>query len=519
MVHPPWSYLVRESPEQQAAGWTLAALGLIAIGFLLRLLYAYRIDPFGDEYISALAIQMILDKGLPLMPAGQFYEHGLVHTYLGAGSAALFGFNMLAMRLPALLITIPTMWLLFAYARHWFSPRTGVLALALLALAPEAIEWGGRVRLYSLWQFFTLVGVVLLYEGMLGSHSRNARCLAIMSFAGAILCHLLTLIFLPPLALGLLTAHLLGRRSGSYLWTPRTIPWAEILTVLVCVIVVLLFVRLDRPGGAAALAEIQFESLLDPLKLVQDVLLGGWQFLKPPYWITTIIWLTALTGLLVRLLRREHTPQDALLLYLSLPVILTVILFSLVTPIFARRLRYVYNLLPLYFLGVAYGLNALTKTFEQVVGGTPRKVAKWMPLVFVIVLFAGPAASTAIQQRFGDKPSLEYVRDHWQPGDVIATNLTVQSEIVLGRCDYYVAFSEPFIRQADDGSWTDAFLGLPWISTSQQLREAVVQHPRTWLVVEKRHAEAYEAALGSWLSLMQEYRGVSIYIVRPQGAP
>jgi 4-amino-4-deoxy-L-arabinose transferase-like glycosyltransferase len=453
------------------------------------------------------------------MPAGQFYEHGLIHTYLGAGSAALFGFNMLAMRLPALLVSVPTLWSTFVYGKRWFSPRTGVLALALLALAPEAIEWRGRVRLYSLWQLFTLASVILLYQGALGNHARSARCLAIASFTGAILCHLVTLILLPPLALGLLAAYLLGRRFGSQLWIPRKIPWAEIVVLVICLGVVLLFVRLDRPGGVAALTEIQFESVLHPFRLVEEVLLGGWQFLKPPYWITTTIWLTALVGLVVRLLRREHTKQDAQLLYLSLPVILTVMILSLVTPVFARRPRYVYNLLPLYFLGVAFGLDALTKTVEQAVHGTPRNAAKWLPLVLVIPLFVGPASFAASQQKFGDKPSLEYVKSHWQAGDVIATNLTVQSEIVLGRCDYYVALSEPFIRQADNGSWTDAFLGLPWISTGQELREVVTQHPRAWLVVEGRHADVYEAVLEGWLTLMHECRGISVYLVQPEDAP
>ena len=156
---------------------------------------------------------------------------------------------------------------------------------------------------------------------------------------------------------------------------------------------------------------------------------------------------------------------------------------------------------------------------EQAIDETPQRIAKWMPLLAILALFVGPAVSTATQQCCGDKPSLEYVKDNWQSGDVIATNLTVQSQIVLGRCDYYVAFSEPFIRQADDGSWTDAFLGLPWISTGPELREAASQHPRTWLVVEERHADAYEAALGDWLSLPQEFSGIRVYLVQPKGAP
>jgi 4-amino-4-deoxy-L-arabinose transferase-like glycosyltransferase len=510
---------MRDRKATASSPWTYLVVGLLAIGFLLRLMYALRIYPFVDEYITTLAVQMVLQKGVPLMPSGQFYEHGLIYIYLGAISAALLGPNLFAMRLPGLLITLPTLWITFRAGQRWFSSRAGLLALILLALSPDAIEWGGRARLYSLWQFFTLVGVILLYEGLLGNHSKSARCLAFLSLTGAILCHLLTLILLPPLAAGLLVAWLLGRKKDLRLWVPRQVPWAEIVTLAICLVILLLLVRFDRPGGAETLTEIQTESLFNPIKLASDLLIGGWQFWKTPYWLTTIVWMTALVALGLRLRRQEYTVQDTRLLYLSIAVLLTIVEFSLITPVFARRLRYAFNLLPLYSLAVGYALDALIEPFGQASKGMVRQLVRWVPLALVAGIFIIPALTSATEQQFGSEVSFGYVRDHWEAGDVIATHLTATAQVALGRCDYFVALSQPFIRQAEDGSWTDPFLGLPWLSTAQELREAVARHPRTWLVVEKHLADDYETALGDWATLAQQTWDTNVYLVQPESAP
>ena len=155
---------------------------------------------------------MILAKGIPLMPSGLFYNHGILFSYVGALFAGIFGFSPEILRLPSLLLSLPTMLLLFYVGRRWFSPRVGLMAALLLALSPEAIMWGGRARMYALWQFLTLAAIFFLYEGIVRSPSTRGRCLGIAAFAGAALCHMRAVILLPPLVVGLILAHLLTRR-------------------------------------------------------------------------------------------------------------------------------------------------------------------------------------------------------------------------------------------------------------------------------------------------------------------
>src|SRR5512136_1687023 len=81
---------------------TLAAFGL-------RLAYLLRSHPFFDEFTTVLAARAILQCGLPLLPSGLFYEHGLLFTYLDAPLVGLAGLAdneglFIAARLPSLIL-------------------------------------------------------------------------------------------------------------------------------------------------------------------------------------------------------------------------------------------------------------------------------------------------------------------------------------------------------------------------------------------------------------------------------
>jgi uncharacterized membrane protein YvlD (DUF360 family) len=56
---------------------TLGLLLLTVAAFVLRLAYLLNSHPFIDEFTTALAARAILQRGLPVLPSGLFYEHGL----------------------------------------------------------------------------------------------------------------------------------------------------------------------------------------------------------------------------------------------------------------------------------------------------------------------------------------------------------------------------------------------------------------------------------------------------------
>jgi hypothetical protein len=64
--------------------------------------YMLHSHPFVDEFTSVLAARAILERGLPILPSGLFYEHGVLFTYLDAPLSPWperrFGFPWLACR-------------------------------------------------------------------------------------------------------------------------------------------------------------------------------------------------------------------------------------------------------------------------------------------------------------------------------------------------------------------------------------------------------------------------------------
>ena len=102
-----------------------ALLALVVAAFLLRLAYLLHSHPFIDEFTTILAARAILQRGLPVLPSGLFYEHGLLFTYLDAPFVALAGEKSLfAMaRVPSLLLGTLSVLLVAWVGSRWFSTR------------------------------------------------------------------------------------------------------------------------------------------------------------------------------------------------------------------------------------------------------------------------------------------------------------------------------------------------------------------------------------------------------------
>jgi len=80
-------------------------VAVTAAGFWLRWLYARDVSFFVDEYLTVRAAGRILAQGVPLLPSGNFYSHGLVVSYLVAPLLGLGVTEPWLLRLPVLLLS------------------------------------------------------------------------------------------------------------------------------------------------------------------------------------------------------------------------------------------------------------------------------------------------------------------------------------------------------------------------------------------------------------------------------
>ncbi len=499
-------------------------LALTATGFCLRLLFVLRVNLHTDEYITMLAARMVLHKGLPILPSGLLYTHGLLFTYLDAALMALFGPSHTVARLPSLLLGTLSIPLIYAVGRRLFdSPAAGLLAATALTFAPNAIIWGGRARMYALLQVFILLMVYCGYKGVIEGDRPLYRYGFWLVAFGALLTHFVASILLPPFVLALVVvgwltrARLKNARSeprsaaecrpifGHWFidhWSLRSRVIAEGLLALTLIYTAFFVKRLEQPAGLPAYgAAPSSRGLLEPIVAQLHSRLQptfSWQSSVQPfreYFLSSNreqwFWLTALgVALFVGLaVARRVQRRDLSFLYGLIVVGGTVLELATLFKGEFRGPRYNFAFLPIYFLIAGWGLPRLLSLVVR--HGTKWSAAPWLgqaaTVVAVIALatVSWPAAQPPLKrQERGYDAAFGYVGQHWQAGDAIMTTNPVASFTLLGRCDYYV------VQGGDEDSFTietergrvDRWIGAPVVDSVDTLNAALAAHPRVWMV-------------------------------------
>ena len=125
----------------------------------------------------------------------------------------------MAVRYASLLFGLVTLGLTFWIGRRWFSAGVGLIAVAGLALAPAAIHWSGRARMYALLQLLVLLTLWLAYEGV-SRDKAGWRWAALVIYLGATLTHFNSVALAPPLLLAMAVIYWLqgSARATELKW-------------------------------------------------------------------------------------------------------------------------------------------------------------------------------------------------------------------------------------------------------------------------------------------------------------
>jgi hypothetical protein len=290
----------------------LAAILILAVGLRWRFIQTVQLYP--DEFVTLLAVQRITEIGRPILPSGLFYDHGLLFSYFGS-LAAILGPARPAVRYASLIFGSLALLLTFWVGRKWFLPAVGLVATAGLAIAPAAIQWSGRARMYALLQLFVLLTLWLAYEGTVRKKA-SLRWLGLVAYLGATLTHFAAVTLAPPLVLGLLAVAWLdvsaerqdhvetrgtdGNRSGPRLnttppnserslrpWPIQQQVWLELAALVGILIISFLVKRAGQPQGIEALdgsAGQALNGLVQVFNIYSDFAFNfneGWQAIAP----------------------------------------------------------------------------------------------------------------------------------------------------------------------------------------------------------------------------------------------
>lgn len=541
----------------------------------MRLAYMLHGHPFIDEFTSILAARAILQYGLPVLPSGLFYDHGLLFSYLAApwvGLATGLDHSIspsslfILARLPSLIVGVATIPLLYWIGRRWVSPRAGLVAAALLAVSPEGMVWGGRARMYALAQLLALLMAFFGYEGSRGEGRSRLRWLAWFVLLAALLTQFGAIILAPALGLGMLAVGWLTRPNRGRPWFLRPAVLAEAVALTGVIGLGLLVKRLGQPLGAVPLGSDDAADALPELwhtvTYQAGLVLDGdnaLKFLARQFGVPHHLWLTGLVVLgglvaLVMWLRARRgvgaspfRPVHFLYLWLitGVPV---VEMITLLEP-WRRNPRYLVMVLPWFYLLAAAGLEQIVKVKHQMANDkwqiandkgqmaprAPRftfdipRVAYSVLLWLLVVALAGLHGygtwlDVQVAYQTPDpayEEAFEYLERQRQPGDVLLTMNTSAAGVYGQPVDYFAMEqdADQFLLGAGTQP-VDRWLGSPWLGSAAELNRVIDNHERAWFVVDTLRLPVYYR--GDWLAVLKTQLelawskdGALVYRTRP----
>jgi 4-amino-4-deoxy-L-arabinose transferase-like glycosyltransferase len=542
---------VSKSPERQpvegggfwAEPWPLLAL-LVVVGFGLRLHYLLESRPFFDEFTTMLAVRAILERGLPVLPSGLFYEHGLLFSYLAALPVALVRFALGVARLPSLAVGTLTIPLLYRLGKRMFDRWTGLLAAGILAVAPEGVVWGGRARMYALAQALVLLAVCLAYLGTQQKMERY-RYAALAALLAALFSQMGTVIVVPPLLVGVLVVGWLAQeQKRPWFWSRRVVP--EVVALAVILFLAFLVKRIGQPLGMSPYSPGAegplgtLSGILAVLRMSAGMEPGGESAVKflarlfgTPHHLPLA--LLALAGIL--LLVGWSWPgswQRRNVAWLYLYIVFGGVLVEMVSLLepWRRNVRYLVMALPLFYLLAAELVARLGELVAERLAWLKGRAWLAQPAVAVALallfaLFTRPDLEIALRTpEPGYDNAFRYVRGNWQDGDLVLTMNVSACALYVGRCDYFAVQedAEQFLLAGEQGP-VDRWLGIPWLSSAQELAD-LLERPegRVWFVVDDVRLPVYYRGdfLGELLNhadLVYQDSGALVFLSKAERPP
>ncbi len=414
--------------------WITAAVVILTLwGGYLRLEDLSRESYWMDEGFSVNAIQEIQRTGEARLASGEMYRCPL-YCYPSAWVADTLGDSPASYRLVAAVAGVLLIPLFFLIARRMFSTWVALGATSFLAFSSIHIAWSRDARWYTLFELFFWLGLWSFWEWMRakGTWKRQTflwGAVTVVATALAILTHalgwLLPLIFVAWFALD---RSLIAKRG-----TKR-----EALIMLGVVVLVGL--------GALALFSTSLPLYLERFAFYNTLVFYA-TYLVGTY---AILLIAALPGIMLTTGRDKRPVWFLILVFLAYLVPL-----ALFNPII--HYRYLFHLVPVIFIGAAFGLVVL---FERI----KDRISRGATLVAVLVVFIWSSAGVLSSQVFYPLETDEgiwlpgrtysaatpepdwsnaygYIREHRTEGSIIISSLPVMTKVYLGESGYWLPYS------------------------------------------------------------------------------
>lgn len=533
---------------------SLAIIGLMVVllALAVRLITWAQLLPHIDEPATLLAIEMVATRGIPLFPSDVLYLQGTLISYLGAPFSLLFsGAELLSMLQAAnLFASLAVVVLVYLITfRITASIFAGLFAAFGAALDPSLITWSIWVRPYGLLVIETTALVycflVMIQEGTDARIGRvPVRYAMVGLFWLGTLTHIGVWMILPSMVVvaGMIWGtDLLGRHNRLITAGALAVAAPVALTILGSLVGVG-NTTTSNEGGAGFVGDHIFNinRILNPALTfrVWEQTWHGSQVsrLMPLY-------LGVITGILIgvylqvgsnRMLLQRRAIFAIIALYFG-PILLIATLASE-----GAQTRYLVHILPLGYVLIAIAAWHIARISSRahLVGTVTIRGLLVAMLVFPTIVFLLQASRWRMEFPDDDPdffPALSYVADRHEPGQPIFVSLppvayfTLDDQTVDNDL-YFLAGPEDrtrttrYLKRQRDGAITDYWLGVPAVTSTEQMCEMLVANSgNAWFVVDDERLDAGWAYAGPMAEAIRASsdleaegaNGINVYRLRP----
>jgi 4-amino-4-deoxy-L-arabinose transferase-like glycosyltransferase len=542
--------------QQNLKKWYyLAAALLVLLGFGIRVSFMLAEIYHIDEFITMLAATMVAQRGLPILPSGLFYDHGLLFSMISGFFVALLDFREEVVRWPSVLVSVITIAVYFTTARKLFgSTPAGLLAAALVTFDGLSIAWGARARMYSLAHLFVLLTLTFLITSTLKTPTSKGRYLTMFFVIGALLSHTVSFLILPPLAIALLLFTLVYK--GAWLRQPRV--WLEAIVAATLILATLLVVAQGQISSTVSLQDPNAAAEAPPgAGFLQGFLAPGVEierfddlsgfFIQPDYrWLLALIGLSLLFSL-VRVTRRQTTFVDIVILFLSLFGLLVLLEQGGLFSTNWQKTRYLFIIaMPAFFLLGAVSLTRLLNGLFTLItlairamlspefaarsrgdawGRMAPLVASVAGVVIILAFWGADAWDTAHAQGTGNyHTAFAYVNEHKQPGDLIMTVHPSAAYLYTGQSDFYANQVSAKVIFDEANATVDRYIGKPLVATVDKFNDVLAGNHRVWFVVDEqrlyyRYDTFFTQQIFAQMDHVFDTGGVLVFVSKPYPVP
>ncbi|PYL23828.1 MAG: hypothetical protein DMF44_06925 [Verrucomicrobia bacterium] len=484
-----WIRQIKNTVSADALPYLLLA-AIIGLGFAFRY-HDYGVMSFDhDEYGLVQKSKGILELGFPFTRVGGAVRPASSYElvpYPLAVTTLLFGDSEWSIRLPALIMGTLCIGIVALMGRRLFNWRTGLIAALVYACLPLNILWARNCFHPQQCQFMAMLTFWFFYEGIrVRPFQHKYLTAAAVTFCASYLSWEGSVFILPALFLALLVV-----RWGEWWWLKDWHLYRCVFFMAVVVIAELSY----RTLASSPYLQIGFglAAVAGPSLFFLNY---GWQ---PLYYVDNLllsenhVFFTVMTLVAIPFYWRKPG-------FRYVVTVLGALVFCHTNLLAVLSTRYYYYYQPLLILsGVAatVGLydrllmlarrddnSAIARSFAHTTGVAMLFLLfiqsnEWLMKLYSL---SSPGASPGFMNRMGTyrydhRGAAQYVRNHFQPGDIIIPGIPHVFEYYAGmRGDYYtdsiltkkIIYNDKFAEPR----FMDKFRGYPAIRSLKELREA-----------------------------------------------